>query len=129
MLSIMVFTLLKYFTQYHWVCRVPGCKFRELYVLVSLAKVLAKLPISKAQIAQGPLEPLFLDQRRYLHFIDSNLEPDGYSTFVNTRMWEKNIPLRKSIVLWPVIKCRRYHNLSATVKRGKLTGNQAEFIT
>lgn len=57
----------------------PGHKFRELYVLVSLAKVLANLPISKAQIAQGPLEPLFLDQRRYLHLIDSNLEPDGYS--------------------------------------------------
>lgn len=70
---------------------------------MSLAKVLAKLPISKAQIAQGPLEPLFLDHRRYLHLIDSNLEPDGYSTFVNTRMREKNIPLRKSIVLWPVI--------------------------
>lgn len=64
----------------------PGHKFRELYVLVSLAKVLAKLPISKAQIAQGPLEPLFLDQRHYLHLIDSNLEPDGYSTFVNTQM-------------------------------------------
>lgn len=62
----------------------PGHKFRELYVLVSLAKVLAKLPISKAQIAQGPLEPLFLDQRRYLHLIDSNIEPDGYSTFANT---------------------------------------------